>query len=400
MIKISFPSNDFSRALSVLGKQIARKSLLPILSDVLLRIDSERQVFQMIASDSEAWLTLDLPFINLLEIDKEPFVSAVLPFATLKEVFSSLPSVPCTAWIDGLKFTVSHADGKFSVPVQEGTEFPLPPAVVTQDAPMPRSVSPVCRFTVDSQWLLKSIGDARNCVDNNELRPQMNAECLDVFADHLVIASSNGYTLYKNQLFMGAGSDFLEYREFAADKSARLLLPRTVLGTIVTAFAKAEKVTVTADEQRIQFQTEGIDLVCRCTEGNYPNYESVIPKDNPYTVTVSRDSLSASIRRLGIFASEDTSMVLLHRYEDKLVLEADDADFSTEGNEQVSILNETKMPQKKTFGFKIPTLRALLDIIGTQNVEIHLSSPSGAALLKEEDANSQLTLLIMPMLVQ
>ena len=42
MIKISFPSNDFSRALSVLGKQIARKSLLPILSDVLLRIDSER----------------------------------------------------------------------------------------------------------------------------------------------------------------------------------------------------------------------------------------------------------------------------------------------------------------------------------------------------------------------
>ena len=93
-------------------------------------------------------------------------------------------------------------------------------------------------------------------------------------------------------------------------------------------------------------------------------------------------------------------MVILHRYEDKLVLEADDADFSTEGNEQVSILNETKMPQKKTFGFKIPTLRALLDIIGTQNVEIHLSSPDRAALLKEEDANSQLTLLIMPMLVQ
>ena len=170
MIKISFPSNDFSRALSVLGKQIARKSLLPILSDVLLRIDSEKKVFQMIASDSEAWLTLDLPFINLLETDKEPFVSAVLPFATLKEVFSSLPSVPCTAWIDGLKFTVSHADGKFSVPVQEGTEFPLPPAVVTQDAPMPRSVSPVCRFTVDSQWLLKSI-DAltKNVADFSKL---------------------------------------------------------------------------------------------------------------------------------------------------------------------------------------------------------------------------------------
>ena len=400
MTKITFPSKDFSRALTVVGKQIARKSALPILSDVLLRYHRDKKMFQLMASDTEAWLTIDAPFMLLTEEDsKHPFGAVVLPYVTLKEAVATLPSMPCTAIIDDQSITVEHADGRFSLPVQDAGEFPMPPAVVTNATPMPRQCEPVCQFTVETSWLLKTMADARTCVVSNELRPVMNTECLDVYADKLVVVSSDGHSLYKNQHDTGAGSDFLAYREFAADGSAVLLVPSQTLDTIVTAFAAAERVTVTADAQRLQFQAEGVDLVCRCIEGRYPNYNSVIPRDNPFAVTVSRDALRSSLRRLSIFASESANMVVMHRWQDKLVLEADDADFSTNGSEQVTIQGDTTLPEDKKFGFKISTLLSLLNIVSTENVVLHLADTSRAGLLKEEDVNSQLTLLVMPMLV-
>lgn len=400
MTKITFPSKDFSRALSVVGKQIARKSALPILSDVLLRYHRDKKMFQLMASDTEAWLTIDAPFMQLTEEDsKHPFGAVVLPYITLKEAVATLPLMPCTAIIDDQSITVEHADGRFSLPVQDAGEFPMPPAVVTKETPMLRQCEPVCQFTVETSWLLKTMADARTCVASDEFRPVMNTECLDVYADKLVVVSSDGHSLYKNQHDTGAGSDFLAYREFAADGKAALLVPSQTLDTIVTAFAAAERVTVTADALRLQFQAEGVDLVCRCIEGRYPNYNRVIPRDSPFAVTVSRDALRSSLRRLSIFASETANMVVMHRWQDKLVLEADDADFSINGSEQVTIQGYTALPEDKKFGFKISTLLSLLNIISTENVVLHLADPSRAGLLKEEDVNSQLTLIVMPMLV-
>lgn len=397
MIKISFPSKDFSQALAVLGKQTARKSLLPILQDVLLRFNEERHVFQMMASDSEAWLTLDAPFISLLE-RKDPSPAVVLPLSMLKEMFALLPAVFCTAVISDGKISVSHECGKFSLPVRDSEEFPMPLPVATPSTPLPRSFEPVCRFSMDSSWLLKSIADAHTCVANDLLRPQMNAVCMEVFADKLVVVSSNGQTLYKNQIDMGAGGDYLEYRQFEADKSARLLVPRNVLDTIVSAFSSAESVTVTADEKRIQFQAEGIDLVCRAEEGNYPNYDSVIPRKSPYVVKVSRASLRAALRRLGIFASE-SGLAVISRKGDQLVLRADDIEFSTEGNELVPILSGMELPENQSTGMKIPVMLSMLNIVGTQNVELHMDEPQRAVLLREDCDNSQLTLLVMPMII-
>lgn len=400
MSKITFPSKDFSRALAVVGKQIARKSALPILSDVLLRYNHERKVFQLMSSNTEAWLTIDVPFIILTEDDgKHPFNAVVLPYATLKEAMATLPSMPCTAIIDDQKITVEHADGHFSLPVQDAMEFPMPPEVVTNAAPMPRQCEPVCMFSIETSWLLKAMADARTCVANDLLRPVMNCECLNVYADKLVVVSTDSHSLYKNQHDTGAGSDFLAYREFPADGSASLLVPSQVLETVVTAFPAAEKVTITADAQRLRFYAEGIDLVCRSVEGKYPNYNSVIPHDNPYAVTVSRDAMRSSLRRLSIFASESANLVVMHRYKEKLVLEADNVDFSTNGSEQLVIQNETALPEKKKFGFKITTLLSLLNIIETDNVVFHLSDPCRAGLLREEDVNSQLMLVVMPMLV-
>jgi len=401
MTKITFPSKDFSRALSVVGKQISRKSALPILSDVLLRYHRDKKMFQLMASDTEAWLTIDAPFMLPTEDASEhPFGAVVLPYVTLKEAIATLQSMPCTAIIDDQSITVEHADGRFSLPVQDAGEFPMPPAVITAETPMPRQCEPVCQFTVETSWLLKMMAAARTCVSSDELRPMMNTECLDVYADKLVVVSSDGTSLYKNQHDTGAGSDFLAYREFAADGSAALLVPSQTLDTIVTAFAAAERVTVPADAQRLQFQAEGVDLVCRCIDGRYPNYNRVIPRDNPFVVTVSSDALRSSLRRLSIFASESANMVVvMHRWQDKLVLEADDADFSTNGSEQVTIQGDTTLPEDKKFGFKISTLLSLLHIISTENVVLHLADPSRAGLLKEEDVNSQLTLLVMPMLV-
>lgn len=400
MIKISFPSKDFARAFAIVGKQVARKSVMPILENVLLRFDQERRVFQMMASDSESWLTIDVPFITAMDGDsQQPFDAVVLPYVTLKDALATLPSVPCTAVIDDGKITVEHSDGHFSLPVQDSMEFPMPVGVITEESPLPRDSEPVCRFTVSTDWLLPVMSDARVSVAADPLRPVLNTECIDVFCDKIVVVSSDGHLLFKSQHDTGAGSGFLDYHSFAANESAKLLVPGNIIDTVITAFSSAEEVTITADDKRIQFSAEGACLVCRSVEGRYPNYESVIPKDNPFIVTVNRNSLRSSLRRLNIFASESSNMVVLHRQGNTLTLEADDIDFSLNSCESITIQGDTQMPENTKFGFKIATLIALSGVIGTENVVLCLADPTRPMLLKEEDSNSQLTLLAMPMLV-
>lgn len=412
-ILVRFETSEMKKALDVCGSVINSKNALPILGNVVLRYQKEQNQFVMLAGNSEQFVTLECttadkegkrePWLLMIDPDrKDPFTEIAIPHAALREAVATLPSMPVTAVVDTVKMliTVQYGKGQFSMPVESADEYPQMPAVVRKGEPATENgPQPVVRMTTEGDQLVQQILRANVCAAADELRPQMGCVCLDVFQDHIVYVSTDGHSLYKQTEDKGVG--YLEYGEFPADRSATVLVLPQLFKPLAKAFAGAKSVTLTADTQRIEFQTDGITLVSRTLDQRYPNYDSAIPKGNPHTVVLDRFELTAALRRVQVFASESSNMATLTRDGQHLALAAEDMDFSRTAAERVAIINadETTLPDGFKIGCKISTLLSLLKVVPTDNVRLSLADPSRAMLLLPDDPKNGLTLLQMPMLV-
>ncbi len=403
MIHITLETRALNSALAALGTLAKKKTALPILNDVMLSYDNEHDIFRLMASDSEAWLELDMPSFRLIKCSEKEVPSCCLKFEKLREAISQLPSMTVQAYIDEHKrsIEVDYQTGKFVLPIEDVDAFPSAPDMVTSTTLKEdrKGVEPICKMKMPTEWLLAQMKAARVCVANDDLRPVMNTECLDVSHEDITLVASNGHTLYKTKREEGIGSGFLEYAEFPAGETRKLLIPKTIFDTLFASFSQPENITITADTQRLQFTTDGVTLTARQTEGTYPNYNSVIPKEAKHTMTVCRDTLHAVLKRVSIFANS-SNLCVVERKENKLVISSDDVDNSWSGREEVVIDGDTTLPEGERYGFKISHLIGLLPSVQTENVVMQLNAPDKAMIMREEDKQSTLVLLVMPLLVK
>lgn len=405
--EISIDVQGFKKVLDMVKGCVPSNPALPILANVKLDWDKAAGKFYLSASNGDQYLTVECAerrkvddgiqteaCVHMLKEDpKEHWQPVCLPYAALRERFALLPAARrCLVQLeekdDVRKMKIDYQDGKMSLPYDAADEFPVPPAVEAEK----------CRFETDAAPLLTAVRSAKTCSADDELRPVMNSVCLDCFIDSIVVVASDGHKFYKQVL---ETPGYLQQIGFPADGSARLLLPKQAMSSIVSALDKSERITVTADSQRMQFSTDGVTLVTRCIEGNFPNYESVIPKDNPYKVAMSRDTLRMALRRVGLSANTSSNMATLSFATDAFVVAAEDCDFSLDGSERVPIQqNDAFLPDGFKIGIKISTTLDLLELLDEDSIQLFLSDPSRAILLKNESPTLQgKTLLQIPMLV-
>lgn len=403
--EISIDVQGFKKVLDMVKGCVPSKPALPILANVKLDWDKAAGKFYLSASNGDQYLTVECAerrkvddgiqteaCVHMLKEDsKEHWQPVCLPFTSLRDMFALLPAARrCLVQLeekDGVrKMKIDYQDGKTSLPYDAADEFPVPPAVEAEK----------CRFQTDAATLLTAVRSAKTCSVNDELRPVMNSVCLDCFIDRIVLVASDGHTMYKQVL---ETPGYMQQIGFPADGSTRLLLPKQAMSSIVSALDKSERITVTADSQRMQFSTDGVTLITRCIEGNFPNYEAVIPQNNPYKVSMSRDTLRMALRRVGLSANSSSNMATLSFASDAFVVAAEDYDFSREGSERVPIQqNDAFLPADFKIGIKISSTLDLLDLLDEDSIQLFLSDPSRAILLKNESPTLQgKTLLQMPM---
>ena len=414
--ELRIETSEFKKALDVLSTVINKKTALPILADACIRYDRERKLFKMVAGNTEQWLEIECRREDqergqrewmLLDRDskEEPLTAFCINVDQFREIFATLPSQPAQCYLTlgdgGGSLRVVYNKGEFTTPVESALEYPALPTVVEKDGEQRDNIDPLVKFSVETRELLPTVLAARVCSANDELRPVMNTVCMDVFQDHCVVVASDGHSLYKRTLDTGMG--WLRYGLFPADQSAKLLIPTQAMSALNKALLPADTITVTADNHSIAVESgDGtVRLVTVSIDGNYPNYESVIPKDNPHHLVIDRQELQATLRRISLFSAEGSNLAILRRDDEHVILNANDAEFGRNADEQVSIINSesTTLPDGFKIGFKISTMQQLLGCIAGDNVTLEIGDPSRAMLLKEDGQVSQLTLLIMPMLV-
>lgn len=372
-MKFNVSSSALLSALQSLSKVIASKNTLPILDSFLFHL--EGTTLTITASDVETRLVTTVDVISaegsgLFAIDAKRLLDP------LKE----LSEQPLVMEIndDNMTVNVAYENGKFNIPGQKGDAYP-------QQKPLKESA---VSLTLEAQILLNGINRAFFATADDELRPVMNGIYFDIQPECLIFVASDGHKLVRLcNLSVKAGT------------RASFILPKKPANLLRNLLGKTdENVTITFDENNAYIITPTIEMVCRLIEGRYPNYDAVIPTDNPNMATIDRLSFLAGLKRVSVFSSQSSGLIKVELDENKLIVSAQDIDFSTSGDETIAC-QYTAPPL--SIGFKASYLIDILMNMSSDNVVLQLADPSRAGVMvpTENEESEDLLMLLMPMML-
>jgi DNA polymerase III subunit beta len=181
--------------------------------------------------------------------------------------------------------------------------------------------------------------------------------------------------------------------------SPRLFCQKTCLPAKEYSCTRKNDVVIEFDDKNALFTLTDYKLVSRLVEGNYPNYSSVIPSNNPNKLVMDRLDIINSLRRVSVFSSQASNLVKLDLARNQITVSAQDIDFSISAYEKLQCQYDG---EEMEIGFKSTFLIEILNNLASREVIMELSDPSRAGLLlpaEKESDDEDLLMLLMPMMI-
>jgi DNA polymerase-3 subunit beta len=338
-------------------------------------VEVNDNVLSITASDSETTL---ITRIDAAESSENG--SFAIASKTILDALKEIPEQPLTFDVNmkSLETTISYQNGQYKLMGQSAAEYPQPAS--TGDNTV--------RFNIPAETLLTGINRALFATADDELRPVMNGIYFDINTEEVTFVASDGHKLVRSKALKVQGNE----------KSAFILgkKPAALLRNLLPK--EQGDVAVEFDERNAVFTLESYRMVCRLIEGRYPNYNSVIPQDNPHRATVDRQLLGSALRRVSVFSSQSSCLIKLKLDADTIHISAQDVDFSTSAEESLSCQYNGK---PMSIGFKATFLIDILNNIDSQDVILELADPSRAGVIvpAEQTEEEDVLMLIMPMML-
>ena len=160
-----------------------------------------------------------------------------------------------------------------------------------------------------------------------------------------------------------------------------------------------EEVTIEYNESNAKFIFDSTEMVCRLIDGKYPNYEAVIPKENPNKLRIERNQFLNSVRRVSIFSNKTTHQIRLKIAGAELNVSAEDIDYSNKAEERLTCDYQGDDMQ---IGFNSRFLTEMINNLNSDEVSLEMSLPNRAGILTPVDGLDEgeiITMLVMPVML-
>ena len=371
-MRFTVSSTTLSNKLSALSRVINSKNALPILGDFLFEING--QTLTLTASDGENTMRTT---IELIDIDGDGRFA--IGNHDLLEAVKGFSEQPITFDVNMEQnlVKISYQNGLFSLPIENADEYPIaqPVSDNTHTITLPNTV------------MAENINRSIFATAQDELRPVMNGIYFDLTPDCLAVVASDGHKLVRNKVFT------------QSEQPAAFILPKKPANLLRNLLGKdGGDVVIRFDDRNAEINFADGTIQCRLIEGRYPNYNSVIPQNNPNELRVDRLALLAALRRVQPFANGSSNLIRFHVENNILQLDAEDYDFSKTATERMQCEYNG---QPMSIGFKGSAFIEILGNFDCPEVIIQLADPSRAGLVlpSEQPENQDVLMLMMPMLI-
>ncbi len=372
-MKFVVSSALLSSHLQTISRVINSKNALPILDCFLLELKENK--LTITAADNEVRMET---FVEVADHEGEG--SLAINAKNLLDPLRELPDQPLTFEVNDetLEVYIYYHNGKYNFIGLKGEEYPRPKELKES----------ALSVTFDSQILLSGINRTVFATADDELRPVMNGIYFDITTENMTFVASDGHKLVR-----------VISSDVKADERASFILPKKPANLLRSVLPREDgEVIVTFDENHAVIKLSDYNMVCRFVEGRYPNYNSVIPVDNPNKVTLDRLSFLSAIKRVSVFSNPSSNLVKMQLSEDKIIITAQDIDYLTAAEETISCQYTGSV---MSIGFKASFLVDILNNIPSTDVILELSDPSRAGIIVpvEDEENEEMLTLIMPMML-
>ena len=372
-MRFTLSSTALSNKLSALSRVINSKNALPILGDFVFEINGN--ILYLTASDSENVMKTQ---VELTESDGQ--CRFAIGNSLLLDAVKGISEQPITLDVNQEQnmVKISYQNGLFSLPIDNADEFPMAQPI----SDYANSIS------MPNVTLAENINRTLFATAQDELRPVMNGIYFDLTPDCLAIVASDGHKLVRNKVFT-----------VKSEQPAAFILPKKPANLLKNLLGKdGGDVTIRFDERNAEINYGDGTLQCRLIEGRFPNYNSVIPQNNPNELRVDRLGLLAALRRVQPFANGSSNLIRFRVEGTNLQLDAEDYDFSRTATERMACEYNGK---PMSIGFKGSSFIEVLSNFDCQEVIILLADPSRAGLVlpSEQPENQDVLMLMMPMLI-
>lgn len=346
---------------------------LPILDDFLFDITGgDLTVF---ASDLDNTVSIGL------NVESKSKGKIAIPGKMLLDTLKSFPDQPLTFDIntDNFGIEISSGYGKYKLNGHNPEDFPKIPEI--EDAN---------DFKVDGSILYSGINKTLFATGNDDLRPAMSGVLMQVANDSLTMVATDSHRLVRYRRL-----------DVKSETEASFILPKKPLNLLkhLLGYAQSE-VQISFNAKNASFIFDNFSLICRLIDGKYPNYEAVIPKENPFTLSMQRDDLMNSIRRVAIFSSKSTNQVKLNIQGSELQLTAEDLDFSNSDSERLTCNYEG---EDLEIAFNSKFISEMLGNLDSERINLKMSASNRAGILLPEtetpDKDEDLLMLVMPVML-
>ena len=370
-MKFIVSSSQLLKNVQTLSGVINSNNTLPILDNFLFEL-SENSL-KLSASDLETTMSTNI------EVETEDNGEIAVPARLLLDILKTFPEQPLTFKIDGKNtIEISSQSGKYSLAYLDGSEFPK---AIELEAPSTTKIV--------GSILANAISKTIFAAGNDDLRPVMSGVFFQFSSDELTFVATDAHKLVK---YTRTDLNSEEASEFIMPKKPLTLLKNILSGS-------DEEVVIEYNESNAKFTFNNSIMVCRLIDGKYPNYDAVIPKENPNILTLDRTSFSNSVKRVSIFSSKTTHQIRLKMAGTELNISAEDIDFSNKADERLQCSYQGDDMQ---IGFNSRFLQEMLNSLESKDVQIHMSLPNRAGILKPLDGleeGEDITMLVMPVML-
>ena len=362
-------SSYLLKKLQIIGGVINSNNTMSILENFLFELSENKLTVS--ASDLETTIK------GVIEVESTDTASIVVPYKILIDTLKTFTAEQALTFTinDNNTIDIVSNNGKYTLAYLDSQEFPT--VVEIENAN---------RVTLRGDILATAIQSTFFATGNDDLRPIMNGVFFNFTEEALIFAATDAHKLVK-----------YERQDIKSEQPAAFVIPKKPLNLLKGILSQSEtQVTIEYNESNAKFSFDQLDYVCRLIDGTYPNYEAVIPKENPNKLIVNRTLLLNSTKRISNFASKATHQMRVKITGNSLQIFAEDIEYNNRANETIPCNYEG---DDMEIGFNSKFFMEMLSNLSSEDILLEMSYSNRPGIPTPADGldeGEKIYMLVMP----
>ncbi len=372
-MKFIVSSQQLSKNLQAVSGVLTSSTTMPILQNFLFTIKEEG--LTVTATDLETTMSAIIP---LSKVEGEGIIA--VPSKILMETLKTLPDVPTIFNIDeeSLSIEIVANEGVYSLVGLSGDDFPKLPIIEESTS-----------IELKSSLLKTAISKTMFASGTDEMRMAMTGVFCELSPENITFVATDAHKLVR-------------YRrtDASSENTASFILSKKPLSQLKNTLSDEDLlVKIEYNKTNVHFSFNNINLIARLIDGKYPNYEAVIPLNNPNILIVERVSFLNAMKRVSIFANQSTMQVRMKIDKTTLVLTAEDVEYSNQAIEKLPCNYEG---EDLDIGFNSKFLQEMLNNVDSNEIRMEMSQPNRAGIIypvNNSKPEEEILMLVMPVML-